>query len=86
MTSEQYINEARDKENYFFTDKYGEHCNNGLCPCCNEKTETVEHLFTECKHPKIQEIRDVIDGDIYSKLKQRFRDGISVAMVPKPFY
>ena len=42
----------------FYTEKYGRVTNEGYCPCCDDKPETIRHLFVECQNEQIQEIRD----------------------------
>jgi hypothetical protein len=45
--------------------------NNEICSCCNNKQETVKHLFIECNHTKIKEFRDSLSHKINKTVKAR---------------
>ena len=69
--------------NQFYTEKYSQHANNGLCPCCNTEQETIQHLFVDCQDEEIKEIRDTLHHNVHKAIKQRHPDASGV---PLPFF
>jgi len=55
----------------YYTEKYGNVTNGGMCPCCRLCEETQHHLFTECTNETIATIREQIPGEVGSVVAQR---------------
>ena len=66
------VQKEQNQNNYydFYTNKYHKVTNEGLCPCCNEKPETVEHLFIECENNQVVFLRDQLPGAISSAINK----------------
>ena len=59
-----------ERENsVYYKEKYGYHANEGQCPCCGKETETTRHLFIECDHEQIKNLRKKIPKSIYEVVK-----------------
>jgi hypothetical protein len=58
-------------ESDFFTNRYRLYKNNEICSCCNNKQETVKHLFTKYNHTKIKEFRNLLLHKINKVVKAR---------------
>ena len=58
VQTEKTNNIKTTKKSDYYTLKYEKYTNDGMCPCCGQKQETVRHLFYECKNQQIEEIRD----------------------------
>src|SRR5271163_2111607 len=58
------IEKSNGRSSTFYKDKYERHTNKELCPCCLHETETVRHLFFECQHPKLIEIREQLESQV----------------------
>jgi hypothetical protein len=58
-------------ESDFFTSRYGLYKNNEIYSCCNNKQETVKHLFIECNYTKIKEFRNSLSYKINKTVKAR---------------
>jgi hypothetical protein len=58
-------------ESDFFTSRYKLYKNNEIYSCCNNKQETVKHLFIECNHTKIKEFKDSLPHKINKIVKAR---------------
>ena len=59
-----------NNENGFYTKRYGKYTNDGLCPCCGQENETVEHLFAHCENEYIQQTRHLIHAGIMEIMKK----------------
>ena len=57
-----------------YISRYDKIKNNGLCPCCNTEEETVRHLFFECEHRKIIEIREQLEHQVNKAVKLHVAD------------
>ena len=68
----------------FFTEKYARVANDGLCPCCGEAPETIRHLFVECQHQDIYELRECLSGEVRGAISAKLGPGLPPC--PKFFY
>ena len=53
----------------YYKEKYRFHANEGQCLCCGKETETTRHLFIECDHEQIKNLRKKILKSIYEVVK-----------------
>ena len=58
-----------DNPTYFYRDRYS-YCKSDVCPLCGNAPETIDHLFTECKHAKITAIRNNITDETHNTLER----------------
>ena len=68
------IESNNTKSNNYYTNKYDRYTNGGLCPCCLQETETVRHLFFECEHPKLVEIREELEEQVNKAVNKHVED------------
>ena len=59
-----------------FSEKYERVTNYGMCPCCLEDIETVEHLFTKCENETITNLRNNIPGQIYAAINKHIQGSL----------
>jgi hypothetical protein len=58
------VEQNKDTENKYYTNKYEKYTNEGMCPCCNQETETIRHLFFECENEFVQDRLQQLDNRI----------------------
>ena len=60
---------TESENSVYYKEKYRFHVNEGQCSCCGKETETTRHLFIECNHQQIKNLKKKIPKSIYEVVK-----------------
>ena len=56
---------TKSENSVYYKEKQGFHASEGQCSCYGKETETTRHLFIECDHEQIKNLRKKIPKSIY---------------------